>query len=705
MFELKNINGGVTAILRVPIKNNKHIEYRRTYFETLSPDIEKNNDGALIDKKFGLGVMPLVKLPEKAKKHYRIALFDFDTTDSGRRDMLLTFWNGSKRVTDTDVVHRVREDKNIELSISSVEAYAVNNSFDRINIQVGNARCVLVPRFKDFKNTGNKFTFAVDFGTTNTHIEYSIDGNSKTFNISKDDKQIHRLHKDVFDQDANEAFNHNFVPEEISDGTEYTFPIRTVFTERKGISYDDIIPYTLVDGNVAFLYEKAIVPKYNNPITDMKWGGVHDKQMRMFLENICILMRNKVILNDGNLEDTKIIWFYPASMDEGRKIKFNKIWTDLYKKYFVNELQPDNKVPDEDISNKNVISISESAAPFQYYRQKRGAKTNVVTIDIGGGTTDVYVVEDTKAKILLSFRFASEAIFGDAYGWDSDENGYVNMYSNRFIDVLRNNKLDGLTRAVNGIMDRKRSPDIIAALFSLVTNKEIKGNEELNFLEKLSNNDSLRFAFIIFYGAILYHIATAMKAEGLKKPVTLAFSGNGSKTLSVLSSDYEMIARFAKLIFDGVYGNNDGKIEVIKEEHPKKATCMGGILNPVKQNYDEIDNLKRIFLGDNFEKDAAKKIEYSDITDEIKDDVVQQVSDFVDFLFQLHRDNNDFFTSELAADSNVLSLVNKICSDKTDLMSWLKDGLEDKSASISETLFFYPLVGALHEIAREISKM
>ena len=90
----------------------------------------------------------------------------------------------------------------------------------------------------------------------------------------------------------------------------------------------------------------------------------------------------------------------------------------------------------------------------------------------------------------------------------------------------------------------------------------------------------------------------------------------------------------------------------------------------------------------------------------MKDDVVKQVCEFMDFLFNIHEDNNDFFTNKLVADPSVLEKVKEICFDKVELEQSLNNGLgwkhkmlDDHNTTISETLFFYPLVGILHEIA------
>ena len=721
MFELENnASGGITAVLRVPIQKNKIIEYRRTYFESDEVKIEEN-EGKLIEKTFCMSIMPLIKFPDNVKKHYRIALSELDTTSTGARDVKLTCWKETEPIPVQS--YCVRDKKNVEESKSSVEAYAFNENFDRMSVRVGNvANCVLVPKFSVQKvNATKKFIFAVDFGTTNTHIEYSADGdggNPVTFDISEKEKQLHHLHSSIFFAQKTEMetlFRHNFIPDVIADNTQYSFPIRTAFTECHDINYNTQ-PDALVEGNIPFIYEKEMFQyQYLNLQTELKWKGVADGTLRLYLENLFLLIRNKVLLNGGNLANVKIIWFYPASMDEGRLDLFAKTWNKLYKIYFGDNTQD------------YLLSISESAAPYYYYRKKQGAKSEVVTIDIGGGTTDVYVVEKSVSKMLLSFRFASEAVFGDAYGYDSDKNGFVNWYMDKFIDVLEDCKLETLQGVLKQIEQNKKSPDIVAFFFSLANNQSTKDKDSLNFMEQLSENEFLRYVFIVFYGAILYFIAKAMKAKGLLKPRTLAFSGNGSKSLNALSANKDKLELFAKLIFDGVYGTDDGDIKVIKEENPKKATCKGGILEPIKQEYNKIAKLKHVFIGDNFDDVPAKKTKYSDITDTIKGGIVQQVSDFMEFLFQLHEDNDDFFTSKLAAHSGVLETVRKICLNKSNIEGWLDDGLQMKlemgakdaksdgekseaieaamKTNVSESLFFYPLVGVLHEIARKLSEM
>lgn len=698
MFELKNLaGGGVKAILRIPVAGDV-IEYSRIYFEAGANvgETKNTNDGVLIENAIGLGIMPLIRFPEKVKKHYRIAMFD----KGERNDAILTCVDGNKIVETKQVV---RAKKDLAGRGCSHESYIVEENFDRIQVKVGNVvEGYIVPKFKKDDEGNTEYTFAVDFGTTNTHIEYCVGENHKSpfpFDIKANERQLHKLHTLYTDPDIRMGFVQEFIPDTIGDNDMYSFPMRTVFAQHKNIKYEQS-PMPLADGHIPFLYEKDFTPMWNDIKTELKWGGAHERLLEMHLETIFILMRNKVALNGGNLSATKVVWFYPASMTEAKVNQFKKNWKSAYGKYFGE-------------NTKNIISISESKAPYIHFVETQGAKPEVVTIDIGGGTTDVFVVEGEEDRMLLSFRFASNAIFGDGYNSNPSKNGFVRKYKKQFEEILKNNKLEELSQALSQIEAQNKSSDIIAFLFSLIGDK-VKNNAELNFLQKLSNDDRLRYVFIIFYASILYFIAKSMKAKGLKKPKTIAFSGNGAHSLRIVSDEKEMIERFAKLIFDGVYSDNKGTIEVMMEKNPKIATCKGGIAKPESQEYETIDNIKTILVGNDFDNFSNKKLTYVDITEDIQNAVVTSIKEFFKFLFDLHKNNNDFLSNKLGADPAVFNQIKEFCLGEEGeqlLETSMFKGLKNKRAEVNddtkleETLFFYPLVGVLHDLALKISEM
>ena len=692
MFEFVENASGIKVVLRIPIKRG-YIEYSRIYFEGMSPNLE-SNDGGLIETKFGMGIMPLIRFPKNIKKHYRVAMFD-----KGKCDTTLAFYEGTGAVGNR---RTIRAEKDLAGRGCSHEAYSVEENFDRILVKVGDVEGFIIPKFKLANDkAASVFAFAVDFGTTNTHIEYSTDSSKapKPFDIKLDEKQIHKLHNRYTDPDIRLAFEQDFIPDTIGD--KHNFPMRTVFANYKSMNLENN-PKPLCDGNIPFLYEKDFMPNWNKISTELKWGGVPDRLLEMHLETLFIMMRNKVALNEGNLSATKVIWFYPASMTIGKINKFKQIWKDAYENYF----GPD--------SAKNVISISESKAPYLHFIKTQGAANEIVTIDIGGGTTDVFVVENQEGKMLLSFRFASNAIFGDAYNNNPSKNGFVYKYKESFKKVLEGNGLLQLLQALKQIEEQGKSSDIVTFLFSLVGDK-VDNNKELDFLRKLSNDDRMRYVFIVFYGSILYFIAKAMKSKGLMKPKTIAFSGNGARTLHILSDEDTMVAKFAKLIFDGVYGDNKGAIEVMMEANPKIATCKGGIESPEPQPYETIGNIKTVFVGNDFSHDD-NHLTYADITEQTKDEVVKSVEEFFKFLFDLHKNNQEFLVNSLSADPTIFNEVKGFCLGEEGaqlLQVSMAQGISNKRQSdsvnddtpIEETLFFYPLVGLLHDLAFRIGKM
>lgn len=51
--------------------------------------------------------------------------------------------------------------------------------------------------------------------------------------------------------------------------------------------------------------------------------------------------------------------------------------------------------------------MTESAAPIQYFFRQNATATSLVSIDIGGGTTDIAFAKDGDLQNVTSFKFAS----------------------------------------------------------------------------------------------------------------------------------------------------------------------------------------------------------------------------------------------------------------------------------------------------------
>ena len=106
---------------------------------------------------------------------------------------------------------------------------------------------------------------------------------------------------------------------------------------------------------------------------------------------------------------------------------------------------------------------------------------------------------------------------------------------------------------------------------------------------------------------------------------------------------------------------------------------------------------------------------YDSINDDEKANIVQMVKDFIDFIPTLNERNNrsNLFGDSYGLNVKILSDVLGIC--KKDLDNYLDQGItkinqllsEDKTATkeIKESLFFYPIVGMLNNLATKLYEL
>ncbi len=682
---IDKLAGGVTVTLKIPIQGNNMIKeqvYTRRYVSDVLADAE-NNKGAVVTATFGIGIMPLVE--QATNTPGRIALFD----KSLENNVCLSFFDNTEKV---DAHYHKRGDKGP--GYCSIETYAVSEKFNTIAVSFGATLGYIIPKPKNVTQNA-KFKFAVDFGTTNTHIEYSVNGNpSQPFDITPSDIQMQRLHKTYeSDYDIERAFTENFVPEIVGNG-DFSFPIRSVFAPSSKINFNQ--PYfTLAEGNIAFNYGKYLWPDYDgDPKINLKWTSKDKEYLELYIQNICYLLMSKVLLNNGVLEDTEIVWFYPASMIKANLNRLADIWNNAYATYFSNKPSA--------ITN-NVTKMTESIAPYFYFKKQQGANPNVITIDIGGGTSDIFYVQHDTPQLLSSFRFAANSIFGDGYGWNSDNNGFVKKFLSDFDSVLGANDKQDIQAALRDIARKKNSSEICSFFFSL--NDSQKSIPALDFNKKLSNDEDLKYVFFLFYSLLVYFVAMQMKAKGLDLPQTLAFSGNGAKTLHILSSDLPTLAGYFSKIFESVlgkeYASNALAMQLILEDEPKEATCKGGLLGtPVDTSL-----IQDTLLGIDGSTSAINK-HFSEIKDAEMNMVVNEVVKAIETIEKMDKASK-ISEDNFGANGKLRNGVYDFCHlqlktylerginiRKEDLTNW-----ESQDDIIGETMFFYPIVELLHGLA------
>ncbi len=713
-------SSGVRVTLRVPIRGNgqvKCIVYSRTYHDNdnhdCMPDRERN-EGAVREFNFTGLVMPNFKFATDMDAFYTLSCIN-------RRDLDFDYhvFKGSKEIEDIPCAVRNPCD-------TTSEPYKAKNytlehkAFDYIQVSDVNreAKGIIVPIFKN--RIGNRqFDFSVDLGTSNTLVEYAVP-NSNTgkitpmvFGFDKTDSQVCQVFLQTFDvRDSvrieldllreKQLIEKDFLPEDLGSGGDFCFPNRTVLSAKRNIDWNARVDaFALV--NIPFTYDKRRNLTYNQMYFDIKWGNdlASKTILEKYIDCLMLMIRNKVVLNDGDLKNTRITWFYPISMEQARMADLKRIWDESYKKYF-----------DEDGVTS---SVTESSAPVKAFYETNPNASQIVSVDIGGGTTDMaFSKMKGEVSYVTSFRFATNDLFCTPFSKVNSLNGIVEHFKQSFRNVLANN---GQLKELLDVFDNEDNSDPVnmaSYLFTLKENSLIANNDinvrSVDFLYNLQADDKFKIVFLLYYSAIIYHLAKIVKVanqgcgvDGMFMPRHLTFSGNGSKIIMALTPDVAgVLTDYTRMLIEKVSGMACPHLCILglsDDSAPKEATCKGGLMTD--GNID--DRGKTVILkatGDSF---ADSKEEYESITSAYEHDIAEEVSRFFDFiLIDMNKAFN--FSKKFQMSQKSLDLAKEMCKQNLDtyLTKALDVHRERKGEQIEETAFFYPVKGALYALTDKI---
>jgi len=712
MIELDARAGDSVEIkLNIPIRRGT-IQYSKIYYPKISNDPKK---GSIVEKSFAFSIYPFVS-SEEVDITYALGLADV-MTEKGNT-LNLEVFNSKEKNVSIPINQKQRSEKPITTTQTIVQ-----NRFDIVLLKYGDCENYLIPTWQDYNgNGGDDYAFSIDFGTTNSHIEYKIEGqgSEKAFEISEKDMQIAFLMPNdtprrsaaittILDFETHlkqEVISKYFGENELRNS-----PFRTCLVQNKDVNYSKPT-FVFADANAAFDYEKVVIRKYLKAFTDLKWAkDDNDNTSRLthYIEELLLLCKSKVLRNNGNMSNTKVTWFYPVSMSSAHLGMLRSIWQKNFKKVFGNN-----------ISEKNLSDYPESVAPFYYYKAKEGLKAMAkpsVSIDIGGGTTDIMIYADGKPKLISSFKFAGNSIFGDGFNENIKGNGFVNKYYPEFKEILSQNNLAAELEILEKLFNENQtSQDIINFFFSLNDNKNIKDKKlnNLDFSEKLARDSDFKIIFLLFFSSIIFHIAELMKAKNLEIPRNIVFSGTGSKTLQILDQDtkkYASLKRLFEAIFNNVYNENDASIIVNGSNNPKEVTCKGGFYMDSKIDDLNYTELIEVNIGSNeavvqkLNIVSPNTVKYKDLTKNYLQGIIKNVECFYSLFNKLMIDLN--FKDSFDVSNKSVKVFNEIKS--LDLIDYEMQGVENLKSDttdedpLGETLFFFPLIGKLNELANEIN--
>ncbi len=599
----------LVAVLRVPVAKtdeygrHAYITFTRVYTPSegvvlYDPD---NNEGTLLTATDGVSIFPFVKLAQLNR--YNVQHIVFNAPDSDIRSSTLSFVDkgellGSLSVQSTQ--RRVMGDD----CFFATSYHQVLTSFDAIafdftvksNGQHFGAMLMPVWPEQQYKG-GDDYTFAVDFGTTNTHIECLVDGRNVPLSVNSDAKKKFVANSYTLDSTGpladlySGARDQEFLPCEL--GATYRFPQRTVLSQYNYFDDSHLRNLlTLGDVNIPFIYEKEPL-FFSKIVANLKWSNdnLMSQRIEAFLTELALIMRAKVLLENGNLPKTRIVWFYPLSMDTRSKSQMSYIWKRIMKEIFGVNINPDDE--HDRGAHNNLIEMPESVAPYYYHRDGsdfRASTKPSVSIDIGGGTSDIVVyVPSVGAQrlpnIITSFRFAANTVFGDAYlSRQAEHNPMIAKYVKHFRDIYDRDNRDDDDHVTDPVLEdivaSKRSDDISAFLFAIGDKEQNRGKKEYSFNDLLARDTDRKIIFVYFYASIVYYIAHLLMHKQIALPRHFFFSGTGSKILDILAQRPQ-VNELTRDILEQVYGTTFDQagydFTILTSDEPKQITCRGAL--------------------------------------------------------------------------------------------------------------------------------
>lgn len=575
-MEMRHEAESITVILRLPTAKS-YVELARTYRRLpldTDPASLASGEGIIIPSvRISAAIFPFARTGEQ--DIYNVRLFEMmpDFTAS------LSFYadDCGQPVNIREPFTRTRS------KVTRTSYYEVNSAWDYARLSIDSDRSdllhysgVILPLWPAYAPGADEFTFAVDFGTTNSHVEYCIGDNPArplSFSEGSEATLVATLEAPGSLAQADTLLDVEFIPRSIDDG--YGFPLRTALARNAST---DARPEALRSVNIPFLYERKPFNGYR-VTTMLKWGE-EQEESEQFLREIMLLIRARIILHSGSPSRARLVYFYPVSMKRSLQHRYLSLWEDLYTRYL-------------STSHPDVQVLPESVAPAYFYHNSSTDGSDYACIDIGGGSSDIviYHADDERMhshpEIITSFRFAGNSIFGDAFSHaDASNNPMLTRYVAYFSKLLSGDaSFSYLDVILSDILLSGRSEDINAFLFSIEQAPGIRSLSELDrrpysYNSLLGADNGLKIVFLYFYTALIYYVARLMKHAGIGLPRRICFSGTGSKILYILGR-HALVEEFTQAVIENVYGctyAHSQAFEVaIERANPKQVTCKGGL--------------------------------------------------------------------------------------------------------------------------------
>lgn len=637
-----------------------------------------------------LGIFPFTRTEQPQLLHindYTVASFEKTNIETAVTAIKFLKRNGTDSLLSNPTLRSNYTDVNTKTTY-----YQVKEAFDiiQLNFRKNNVTCggIIIPKFKQVVNGDTSYIYAIDFGTSNTHIEYGrvedAGGRNriavaKPFEITEEHMQMFLLNKPkqvVMSGGAEKYTDYErsmgttidaarqitireFVPFQIGlqKSASVKFPFRTATCESNTFSTAN--NRLFIDANIGFYIDEDVMSDHVRYKTDLKWllqkastDQLNISRVALFAKELMLMIRTKVLLGEdhvvGDLNKVRLILSFPISMGETLKNALTKIFEEQRLEVFGPRSLP------------LAQPVTESIAPYYQLKSKHIniQNDNFCNIDIGGGTTDIVLTRTELSDggnpnelqcYCSSFKFAGRQLWSSGGNeYQLDENGFIAHYKD-FIKRTDPGISDKLVKILNN--NTIKTEDVVGLLFS---------KQEYRFKDIFSDNHELKVIPLIHYASILFYISRLSAWKDIKLPRTVSFSGKGSEYLNLLfplknsTNDSDLKGFTQRLLSIFSKEQVRSNFQVKREEEPKVITAQGALHYAVEDIVDDNDEawgnvssnsgvssekklIKRnvVFMGfQNLELEKGNYT-YGDFTNksELYNDIMKNQLEFFNLLF------------------------------------------------------------------------
>ena len=456
-----------------------------------------------------------------------------------------------------------------EAILCNVATQAGGKSYTEHNKRV-DVGLILFPDAQEVQETNNQWSVGIDFGTTNSCVYFKENKeNPKELDFKN---RINLPYEPGTEEEEIEEVmqaHKEFVPSRL-----VTTPFMTILRERtfKESSVENL-PFR---SNFIYYVDQVLyaiqdLPDDKRPLKfNLKWDEAEQSRTKVqyFVSQVVLQSAVEAAANGVKRENLSFNFSYPEAYNTDHLKSFRKIT-----RRAVNIGLHDESYKTQEKTGFQTESIS--SALYFAKGQEIPFTENVVTIDIGGGTSDLSIWQDTKLLWRNSFKLAGKDVLINYLTnnltliKEISGNDDLLLESYQTLQSIKTNK-SKLANGIELLVNSSQFGEAFKKKFDIFSGKE-KGKE-------LKDLTELALSGILYYvGQVLNHLVENgefQTGSGKSKSLRICLGGKASTLYKVVFEDSEDQEGLSKII-EKVTGGIFTSIGIVFTDTPKHEVSYG----------------------------------------------------------------------------------------------------------------------------------